>query len=123
MKEGTGGDPFADDDPAPEPTDSEPTTTMETDTETEPASSTQSSTQSNLPYIYQRDTVKEDRDQVPFFLRPHVQDLEDDFIDQLEDRLGRNVYKADAREAALLTAYNNYIDEVAELLDEWGYSI
>lgn len=130
MKEGTGGDPFADND-----TDSDPN---ETDTTTEPATAepeagdsetpttdTQSSTTDEsaavLPYIYRRDTVKEDRDQVPFFLRDHVRRAEADFIDQLEDRLDANVYKADAREAALEIAFETQVAEVAARLREWGY--
>lgn len=135
MKDGTGGDPFADD-----PTDSEDGTDSVEATsasEAEPSGSavesdstvdahtdaaTGEKVSSQLPYYFRRDTVKEGRDQVPFFLRDHVQNLEDDFIDDLETRLNTsNVYKADAREAALQVVYNNHINEVADLLREWGY--
>lgn len=136
MKDGTGGDPFADD-----PTDSEEATNSVAATsasEAEPAGSavesastgtprtdattTGENVRNQLPYYFRRDTVKEGRDQVPFFLRDHVQNLEDDFIDNLETRLNTsNVYKADAREAALQVVYNNHIGEVADLLREWGY--
>lgn len=152
MKDGTGGDPFADDpidtdgpadtderadtdEPAnsadsARPADSERTqsasgtaSTAETVTDsTTPQSTTSDSSDASLPYYYRRDTVKEGRDQIPFFLRDHVQDLEDDFIADLEDRLNTsNVYKADAREAALQIVYENHADEVADLLREWGY--
>lgn len=130
MKEGTGGDPFADDltdsEPATEP-DPEPeteiasTTESGTDSESETSSTPETTTVPDLPYIYRRDTVKEDRDQVPFFLRDHVRDLEDEFIDNLEDRLETNVYKADAREAALEIVYENHVAEAAERLRDWGY--
>lgn len=136
MKEGTGGDPFADD-----PVDASDTEdTGETDDSSAPdetpngsgaaATTTGTSSEtatksddasSSLPYIYRRDRVKEDRDQVPFFLRDHVRDLEDEFIDELEDRLDTNVYKADAREAALEIAFETRIEETADLLREWGY--
>lgn len=118
MKDGTGGDPFADD-----ATDTDNLTADSGDTATAEPAETPATETASLPYIYARETVKEGRDQVPFFLREHVQDLEDEFIDDLEERLGETVYKADAREAALVTVYNNYLDEVAELLREWGYSV
>lgn len=124
MKEGTGGDPFADDpiddsDDQPE-TDSDSATDTTPDAESieKPATDLRDS---DLPYIYARDRVKEDRDQVPFFLRDHVQDLEDEFIEELEDRLGTNVYKADAREVALEIAFETQVEEAAERLREWGY--
>lgn len=138
MKDGTGGDPFADD-----PTDLgdagdsvEATNASETESSGQTvesgsavgagtdATTTGGEADSQLPYYYRRDTVKEGRDQVPFFLRDHVQDLEDDFIDDLETRLNTsNVYKADAREAALQVVYENHSDEVADLLREWGYDV
>ncbi|WP_135827257.1 hypothetical protein [Halorussus ruber] len=145
MKEGTGGDPFADD-PADSAETATPADTTDSDTtdtpdadrsqlstetpstasdntdanDTQTTTSEQSDTQ--LPYYYRRETVKEGRDQVPFFLRKHVQDLEDDFIADLERRLNAsNVYKADAREAALQVVYENHATEVADLLREWGY--
>ncbi|WP_276282743.1 hypothetical protein [Halorussus caseinilyticus] len=151
MKDGTGGDPFADDPPEPssttETTDAADTTdttdaadttssadtgrsqstpetasTADTDTGETTASATGDESPAQLPYYYRRETVKEGRDQVPFFLRDHVQALEDDFIDDLEDRLNAsNVYKADAREAALQIVYQNHAAEVANLLREWGY--
>lgn len=126
MKEGTGGDPFADDpEDSSDDTDTDPiTSTSETmsETTTETASSTidDESTES-LPYIYQRDTVKDGRDQVPFFLRDHVRELENEFIDQLEERLDETVYKADAREAVLEVAFENQIEATADRLREWGY--
>lgn len=123
MKEGTGGDPFADD-PIDSSDDNETdTTTAASDTmsETTTTPSTNDESRDSLPYIYCRDTVKDGRDQVPFFLRDHVRELEDEFIKQLEDRLDENVYKADAREAALEIAFENRVDEAAERLREWGY--
>lgn len=132
MKDGTGGDPFADDDPVDETTaksesatastESEPSTSAtEPDLETTTSSSSTHQATTELPYIYARETVKEDRDQVPFFLREDIQELESDFIDELESILGEDVYKADAREAALQAVYENYVEETAALLREWGY--
>jgi hypothetical protein len=144
MKEGTGGDPFADD--ASETVDADesadtadPTTDSSSPDQSESAAGAESTPETNadtsatqaapggpseieLPYYYRRETVKEGRDQVPFFLRDHVQDLEDEFIEDLEERLNAsNVYKADAREAALQVVYENYAGEVADLLRDWGY--
>lgn len=123
MKEGTGGDPFADD-PIDSSDDNETdtrTAASDTMSETTTTPSTNDESRDSLPYIYRRDTVKDGRDQVPFFLRDHVQELEDEFIEQLEDRLDKNVYKADAREAALEIAFENRVGEAAKRLREWGY--
>lgn len=96
-------------------------TTPNTSTTETTAGGTDNDSSSSLPYIYARETVKEGRDQVPFFLRDHVQSLEDEFIDELEDRLGTNVYKADAREVALKIAFETQVDEAVDRLRDWGY--
>jgi hypothetical protein len=124
MKSGSADDPFAEDPPEQEAdadadADSTVVTTSETSSESEPA--VQEQQNSTLPYIYQRETVKADRDQVPFFLREHVQEAEEEFIDELEDRLTETVYKADAREAALEVVYEQYVGEVVDELRDWGY--
>lgn len=130
MKEGTGGDPFADDPVNTDDTPSEAATeTAAAETGTDPTNAemqpsrpdTDDGSRNSLPYIYQRETVKEDRDQVPFFLRDHVQKLEDEFIEELEDRLDTNVYKADAREVALEIAFETRVDEAVDRLRDWGY--
>jgi uncharacterized protein YtpQ (UPF0354 family) len=85
---------------------------------------TDASTQSaeSIPYTYRRDSVNGDRDQIPFFLREDVLDAEQDFLRSLEDRLGEEVYKSDAREAAIVLAHRNP-DLVADVLREWGYDL
>lgn len=125
MKEGTGGDPFADD-PIDSSDDAANSKTSTSDSMSETTTSTLNTTTEyeptdSLPYIYRRDTVKENRDQVPFFLHDYVQKLEDEFIEQLEERLDENVYKADAREVALEIAFEEQVDEAVDRLREWGY--
>lgn len=125
MKDGTGGDPFADDpiESTEEPADTDETRTADpmTETTTRNQTATNEDTTRELPYIYRRETVKEGRDQVPFFLKKDSRDLEEEFIENLEERLDMNVYKADAREAALKVVMQNHVAEVADRLREWGY--
>ncbi|WP_135305931.1 hypothetical protein [Haloarcula amylovorans] len=74
----------------------------------------------SIPYKFRRSSVKEGRTQRPIFVRPHVEERESDFLRELEDDLGEDVYKTDALEAALVVAMNNP-DLVADELREWGY--
>lgn len=138
LKSGSSGDPFGDDDEEPpeeeqsdtiDPTDDEqsaaeqpgsdrmsdqPESTAETSTPAESAS------KPSIPYIYRRSKVNEDRDQVPFFLREHVREGEDDLIDTVEELVGEDVPKSDVREAAMLVA-QEHPEFVADKLREWGY--
>lgn len=137
MKRGAGDNPFEDDPDVESPEEttagdgdvqssSDVVETQSRSTEESPARESSadeaafSEDSPTLPYIYQRETVKDGRDQIPFFLREPVQDEETTFINELEDELGEHVYKADAREAALLIAFE-HPGEVAELLRQWGY--
>jgi hypothetical protein len=43
-----------------------------------------------------------------------------EFLRAVEDAVGKDVYKFDLREAALLVAMN-HPEEVADQLDSWGY--
>jgi len=76
----------------------------------------------SYPYKLRRKTVNDDREQVPFFLRDHVLDGEQDLKNELEKRLGETVYKSDYREAAMVIAQENP-EQVAEKLREWGYDL
>ena len=112
MKSGTGSDPFSDADEEADQHEQTGTdqSSPETDGEDKP----------DLPYIFERDTVRGDRDQIPFFFREWVQQQEDEFIDTLEADVGEDVPKADAREAAQIFAHRNP-EAVADVLREFGY--
>ena len=133
MKSGA-GDPFAEDatssddassgeqatdetlDSEAEPqTDSEPTSeTVSQDTETDWGGD-------KLPYIYERNTAKSDRDPTQYFLRDEIQELEDKSYRAVEEELkGANVSRLDFREA-LVIAGSKHLDEVADELRDWGY--
>lgn len=76
----------------------------------------------SIPYVLRRGTVNEGRDQVPFFLRESVVDGERELRDELESRLGEDVYKSDYREAAMVVA-QEHPELVAEVLRRWGYDL
>lgn len=128
MKSGSGDDPFAD--PAPEEDgEEEPTEEEELDElllesedeEPESNESTDDDEGEQFPYVMRRSKVKEDRDDVhQFFLRDEAAQGETQLLRELEDELGKDVMKLDAREAAYLVA-QRHPEEVAEVLRDWGY--
>lgn len=118
MKSGSGDDPFADatDEEAADPDEPVSDTTGAL---VETASESKSEAQS-IPYKFRRDSVKEGRKQRPIFIRPDVEERESEFLHDLEDEVGEDVYKTDALEAALVIAMD-HPDLVAEKLRDWGY--
>lgn len=83
---------------------------------------TQRPTVDSLPYKLRRSSVNDEREQVPYFMRPSVIDAEDELKETLEERLGETVYKSDYREAAMVVAQRNP-SLVAAVLREWGYDL
>lgn len=135
MKSGAGDDPFADVadtssddsgeeeaadvDPTPEPDtdiDSEPDDGPETGSDAGPASS-------SLPWKYARDSAKDGREMVQFFLQEETKRLESRAQTDLEEMLDENVLAFDVREAAYQVALTQHLDDVADQLREWGYDV
>jgi len=75
-----------------------------------------------IPYKFRRNTVKEDRQHVPLYLRDHVLQSEKRFRTTVEEQLGEDVPKADLREAAYIVA-QRHPDLVADELRKWGFDI
>lgn len=75
-----------------------------------------------LPYIYRRDSVKEQRTQRPVYLRDYNEERLTDLVDTVEAELGEDVTKTDVLEAAIETAIENP-EQVAEILrtERYGY--
>jgi len=75
------------------------------------------------PYFVRRNTVGEERDhRLELHVREKVADGESDFRSALADELGVDeVPKTDAREFALLHAYQN-VEGVARLMEDEGHS-
>ena len=109
FKEGTGSDPFADDDEAGEP-----------EVESGYSNDDAATQQSSLPWIYARDTAKDDRSMTQFFLQESTETLEGEAQRELEQMLDEDVRLLDMREAAYLVALAN-LEDVADQLREWGY--
>jgi hypothetical protein len=147
MKSGTGDDPFADEieeEPDEEeqtdddldldtaesgdqenetdPTPSEKTEGAQTSTEnTETEGSSDKIDSQDIPWVLRRDGVKDDRpNMTQFFLRDTTDQAERGFQQDVENILNKDVYLLDLREAAYQVAME-HPDEVADVLEEWGY--
>lgn len=137
MKTGTGDDPFADD---PDPTEQEEQSTdpedtandhrdKETSNQKESVSTDESEEnetgdeleQDDIPWILRRERVKDGRpEMIPTYVRQETADAEPGFVRDVEEIVGRDVYKFDVREAAMLVAME-HPEEVAAQLNDWGY--
>lgn len=116
MKSGAGADPFADED---EESGSE--VELEDPIDPESQRERQGDESKQLPYLYARDNVKDDRSQTPMFIQEDTEDELGDLQRDLEDMLSDDrVYKTDVVEAALLAGIQNP-DETAAILRDWGY--
>jgi hypothetical protein len=76
---------------------------------------------SALPWIYARDSITDGRSKtVQLHLQESTLETQRETKTAVENELSRSVKKADLREAALLVGMS-HIDEVADVLSEWGY--
>lgn len=134
MKEGVGENPFerddlvdeaeSDDESAAETaSSSEASTTTTTEGEDEDAAeATSGRSKQDLPYIYRRDRVTDERDQIPFYLREETIDVLEERLLAFEEQLAEDVSKIDFRELALLVGVE-HLDEMADRAREWGYDM
>ena len=125
MKSGA-GDPFAEDTTSSDDVSSGEQATDKTSDSESTSDTVSQDTETDwggdkLPYIHERNTVKSDRDQITYFLRDRIQELEDKSYRAVEEELkGANVSRLDFREA-LVIAGSKHLDEVADELRDWGY--
>lgn len=117
---GTSGDTYSRSDGARR--DDGDSATDETDEESNGGSTNDgNSTVAELPFIFARRTVKADRDALPVYVRdPTASD-----IDELEHELdakfdGDDVMSLDVREAVVKAGLRN-VDDVVDVMREWGY--
>lgn len=116
MKEGTGDDPFDDDDPEQQAARADETTMTQSTTDIKQGTSTDS----EYPYAVSRDNVKEDRDAVMFHLRDQFQTVEEEIRAELAERWDKkesSIRVTDIREAMVATADT---DEIERVMREWG---
>lgn len=92
------------------------------DSEQSISSARESTMKNEYPYFIRRRNVGDERDvRLEIFLRDKVADRESQFRNELAKCLGTNeVSKTDAREFALLSAFQNP-ENVAELMEEEGF--
>lgn len=149
MKSGTGEDPFADD-PEPPDQDEETVSESQATEDVPDTASNETSIadesgdtgepakkeapdereeteprdgldRDDIPWVLRRSRVKDDRpEMIPMYVREETANREPEFVRTVEEAVGKDVYKFDVREAALLVAMN-HPEEVAEQLNRWGY--
>lgn len=125
---GAAGDTYSDTPPAAENGADASAADDDVETKTEPEKeSTEEKTTSGssepaeLPFIFARRTVKADRDALPVYVRPTTADRLDALERELDDRFdGDDVMSLDVREA-LVTAGLRNVDDVVDVMEEWGY--
>lgn len=138
MKSGAGSDPFDDEsDPDQDASQTEEQNAKAADEaaeeETVPENGTSStsdgveasepanlSAREEIPYIFRRNGVKDNRKMIQYFLRDDTEDLEAEVKQAVEQDLDTDVYLTDLREA-LVRVGAEHVDEVADELREWGY--
>jgi cytoskeletal protein RodZ len=94
----------------------------ESDTESSTESSTETPSKDQYPYFIRRSNVGDERDtRLEIHVRDKVADKESAFRNELAEQLDVNeISKTDAREFALLAAYQ-HPERVAELMQEEGF--
>lgn len=136
MKEGTGSDPFAED-VAEEPESEESADQESAESESEvvleepstsaaakPPERTRRPSKDEIPYIFRRSRVTDERTLHSYYLRDFVDTAEQECRHEVQQLLGEEdeIPKADLREAALVVAYHRP-ELIADELREWGYDI
>lgn len=129
MRTGTGSSPFEDEDEETEEEDvadttaDRPTSTETSSTRRSESATTDPSTEKDdLPYIFRRERVTEDREQTGIRLQAETVDLLDELVDEQDGRFDRAVQKTDVKEAAIIAAAENP-EIVADVLERWGYGM
>ena len=105
MKDGTAGDPFAD--------DAEPETIEEQDT------SVVDSGNDGPGYAVERSGVKDGREMTPLYLQDETEERAAEVKSEVEGILGYDVYMTDFKEAAYLEGLSSP-EGIASRLDSWG---
>lgn len=80
-----------------------------------------SSTTSDLPWIFDRSSITDGREKtVQLHLQASTLDTQRQTKSAVESELGETVKKADLREAALMVGLQQ-VDDLTDILEEWGY--
>lgn len=120
MKSGTGDDPFADESPESEDEDRGDDQTGREKGEAA-VQATGAERRTELPYKYQRASVKEGRQQQPVFLQADTRELIAETVAEMEAEFDETVYKTDVVEAMLVAGGENA--RPADVLRRWGYGM
>lgn len=127
MKQGTGSDPFADEEPEEEEqteADDDPATDPKPETQPSTGGNSADDSESEFPYVVRRQRVKDERsNEHVAFLRDEYSELEAEILEGVAEELGmqqKDISVIDVREA-LVELGGRHNAELAEILDDWGY--
>jgi len=80
-----------------------------------------SSSSAELPWIFDRSSITDGREKtVQLHLQQSTLDTQRQAKSDVESALGETVKKADLREAAIMVGLQQ-VDDVTDILEEWGY--
>lgn len=80
-----------------------------------------SSSSPELPWIFDRSSITDGREKtVQLHLQQSTLDTQRQAKSDVESALGETVKKADLREAAIIVGLQQ-VDDVTDILEEWGY--
>lgn len=109
------------DNESPEITDSSSVSRSGSTRETDAAPAESSATKTELPWIFDRSSITDGREKtVQLHLQQSTLDAQRQAKSDVESELSETVKKADLREAAIIVGLGQ-IDDLTDILTEWGY--
>ncbi|MHC3381474.1 hypothetical protein [Haloarcula sp. H-GB5] len=98
-----------------------PATSVETNKPERGSAELSTPSGSGLPWIFDRSSITDGREKtVQLHLQQSTLDSQRQTRSDVESELGETVKKADLREAAIIVGLEQ-IDDLTEILEEWGY--
>ncbi|EMA18008.1 hypothetical protein [Haloarcula argentinensis] len=98
-----------------------PATSVETNKPERRSAELSTPSGSELPWIFDRSSITDGREKtVQLHLQQSTLDSQRQTRSDVESELGETVKKADLREAAIIVGLEQ-VDDLTEILEEWGY--
>jgi hypothetical protein len=102
-------------------TETESSTLPSSEPDKSPTKEKSSNSTSELPWIFDRSSITDGREKtVQLHLQQSTLATQRQAKSDVESELGETVKKADLREAAIIVGLQQ-VDDVTDILEEWGY--
>ena len=106
---------------SPDMTETESSTLPSSEPDKSPTKEKSSNSTSELPWIFDRSSITDGREKtVQLHLQQSTLATQRQAKSDVESELGETVKKADLREAAIIVGLQQ-VDDVTDILEEWGY--